>query len=174
MGNLREVMGRSCVSTNLGASDFSERDIDRVAAMGAAAINSGSAALGTDVFRWLYSLDRYAALRVCIRLEAMLWKRRGVDGVRAKGIAQQAMLEFSEWACVSCGGRKEMVLDNGVKIVCATCEGTGYRKYSNGDRVRGTGQEYRAIASDLEWAIGELRAADTALNGRLNTQLERK
>jgi hypothetical protein len=174
MGNLRELGGRSCLSTNLGMSDFSERDIDRVAAMGGAAAHSDVGALGTDVWRWMYSLDRYAALRVCKRLVVALQRERGVDAMVAVRVAQQAMLEFSEWACASCGGRKEMELDNGVKIVCETCGGTGYRKYTNGDRSRGTGQVYRAVAEDLEWTIALLRAADGLVNSRMNHELERK
>lgn len=171
MANLRELAGRSCLSTNLGMSDFSERDVDRVAAMGMAARRT---ALGTDVVRWTVAHDRYAALRVCKRLTVALQQERGMEAMAAVRVAQQAMLEFSEWACPTCGGRKEAKLVTGVVIVCDTCEGTGYRKFSNADRVRGTGQSYRSVAADLEWAIGELRSADTAANGRMNSALERK
>jgi hypothetical protein len=175
MGSLREIAGRSCVSSNLGMADWSERDIDRVAAMGSAGRVSP---LGVDVFRWLYSQDPYAATRVLAQLSRTIREKHPMPASFADGIAKQAMREFGDQLCPTCAGRKEEVLANGVKVVCPRCEGTGLRRYSNGARLRGAGFDestnYRAVVhKPLEFAIDTLRHADNVTNAVLNLELER-
>ena len=175
MANLREVSGLSCVSPNLGMSEWSERAIDRVAAMGMAARDS---MLGVEVFRWAYAGDIRAGMRLCRLLIVRLLVKHPEAGGSAEGVARQAMREFSDWACPVCGGRKEEVLANGVRITCdidGGCGGTGLRKYSNGERSRGSGVgRWTPQSNDwLDFCLDLVRRGDSIANVSINLQLER-
>jgi hypothetical protein len=96
-----------------------------------------------------------------------------------EGICRQAMVEFSDWACPTCGGRKHAVLANGVRVVCEACDGSGLRRYSNGDRRRGAGfgpgvSYPRLIEQPLELAIAVLKREDGRVNAIVSVELERK
>lgn len=183
MANLREVTGRSCVSHNLGMSAWSERDVDRVAGLGAVARElQGSKAgdLGVEVWRWAYALDQRSTSIVLFALADLVGKRFPMDADKLQGIAKQAMREFVDWACPVCAGRKHEQLANGVVIQCEPCNGTGLKRYSNMDRVQGTGIEVgkvnykRVIERPLEYALGVLRVEDERINVRLKAQLGRR
>lgn len=164
------------MSSNLGQSEWSERDIDRVAALGAAARISP---LGADVFRWLYATDHTAAVRVRELLVEALVSLRNLSPATAERVAVQAMKEFGDWACPTCGGQKEVVID-GLKIVCADrprgCGGTGLRRFTDRERMIGVGVDRRAwrdLERHLDFAMDELRHADWMVNVQMNRQLER-
>ena len=82
MANLRESVGRSTTSHNLGMSDWSERDIDRVAALGCAARFSP---LGADLFRWAYAEDSHAAVRVLVPPSRWCASRTGCPSRLSRG-----------------------------------------------------------------------------------------
>lgn len=183
MANLREVTGRSCVSHNLGMSAWSERDVDRVAGLGAVARElQGSKAgdLGVEVWRWAYALDQRSTSIVLFKLAKLIGERFPMDAEKLQGVAKQAMREFVDWACPVCAGRKHEQLANGVVIMCEPCNGTGLKRYSNADRVAGTGLDvgrvnYRKVVErPLEYAIGILRVEDERINKLLKMQLERR
>jgi len=175
MANLRESVGRSTTSHNLGMSDWSERDIDRVAALGCAARFSP---MGTDLFRWAYAGDPRAAVRVMVHLADEVRRSFRMPVAFVEGVCRQAMTEFTAWACPVCDGRKDVTLGNGVKVVCDSCDGTGLRRYSNGDRRRGAGfgpgvSYARVIEQPLELAIAVLKREDGRVNAIVSLELER-
>lgn len=175
MSNLREVAGHSCVSSNLGMADWSERDVDRVAALGAAGRISP---LGVDLFRWAYANDHRAAARVLAMLVKALRGFQLPLNFR-EYIAKQAMREFSEWYCLTCGGRSSVTLANGTRIECDACKATGLRHYTNTERMQGCGfgsdrgGAYNKVRYPLEKALELLRDADVVVNAALNRELER-
>jgi hypothetical protein len=156
--------------------DFTERAVDRVAALGAAGRISP---LGVDVFRWAYAQDANAAARVLDGLVALLSDKFPLSVSELQGVCIQGMTEFVHWACGTCGGRGQERLANGVVIVCERCGGSGYRRYTNAARIRGAGflrgvSYVRMVHRPVEAVLEALRGVDAAVNGSLNEELERR
>jgi hypothetical protein len=159
-------------------AEWSERDVDRVAAMGAAGIVS---AAGVDLFRWAYGGDARAAVRLCSTLMEIVRSKYELPLSFAEAICQQAMREFVGWYCPTCGGRGAVTLLDGQRIECGDCHASGVRKYTDAERMVRCGfaadnrtTYTRVIEGPLEMALGYMRRADLMVNQLLNEQLERK
>jgi hypothetical protein len=171
--NLREVTGVAVGSGNLGMAEWSERAIDRIAALGAAGKVSP---LGENLFRWLYGGDRYSATAVRRQLVGLLnsWP---LTVEQKDGIASYAMHEFSNSRCKTCNGAREAKLKDGEVLVCKACEGAGLAKVTNGARARGCGVDRRVYADlverPLEKLLEALRHADVVTNVAVAIELGR-
>lgn len=173
--NLREVAGLATQSSNLKMADWSERAVDRVAALGAAGRVSP---LGEHVFRWLYGRDPRSAVSVLDMLTAGLAVHRELSAVQREAVARYAMFEFAGGRCVTCKGTRGATLADEAKtyIVCPECGGSGLGKTTNADRASGMGvhrREYRRMEGPLEKALDWLREADRTVNAAVGRELGR-
>lgn len=171
--NLREVAGLATQSSNLKMAEWSERAIDRVAALGAAGTVSP---LGEQVFRWLYGGDPRSAVSVLEILTAGLSVFREMAAHQREAVARYAMVEFANGRCQTCEGVSVATLKDGREIVCHVCDGSGLRKVTNEARAAGMGvhrREYRRMESPLEKALDWLREADRVTNAAVAKELGR-
>lgn len=173
--NFREMVGLATQSSNLKMAEWSERAIDRVAALGKAGAISP---LGEHVFRWLYGGDPYSAVTVQEILVAALYGNLGhrLSTDEALAVARYAMFEFSGGRCRTCEGARVAELANGEIIVCHVCVGSGLAKVTNEARARGMGvdrREYRRMEGPLEMALDWLREADRLTNAAVGRELGR-
>lgn len=172
--NLREVAGLATQSSNLKMADWSERAVDRVAALGAAGKVSP---LGEQLFRWLYGRDPRSAVSVLEILMAGLAVHRHLTPRDREAVARYAMLEFSNSRCRTCEGAREAVLRDGEVIVCHDCQGSGLATVTNEARAAGCGvhrREYRGrVEGPLEMALDWLREADRLTNAAVGKELGR-
>jgi hypothetical protein len=170
--NLREVAGVAVVSGNLGMAEWSERAVDRIAALGAAGKVS---TLGESLWRWLYGGCHRSAEQVREILAAKL-RAYPLTAARRARIATYAMHEFSNQRCPLCHGAREATLADGKVIVCEGCAGTGLNRFTNGDRARACGvhpRDYESVEKPLELALDLLRRADSITNVAVAIELER-
>lgn len=174
MVDMRETVGRACLTSDL-SQHYEEDDLARIAALGRAA---AEAPLGAAITRWVGAMEASSYVRVVSILTLLLRDRYAFDDeTMACRIAQQACLEFNDWACRNCGGRGEAVSGEGLRFTCPTCNGTRLHRYSDQSRMASmlisAGQYRDNYSAALAWAIGELRAQDHRARGIEAYQLGR-
>ena len=170
--NLREAYARTGrASLAWDEETHAERPVDRVAAAGCCdelgialwvAKNEGSASATVRAFGALKS-------RFKQRYKAESWDT-------ANRLIGQAMLEYLKPQCHTCDGRGTMRLDNGVAIVCKTCDGSAVKRYSDSERARLISISLRhliALQHKFDWVQDMIGKLDRQANAVMVVQLER-
>lgn len=139
----------------LGWDEAHEKTVDRLTALGAMqnrrsneALNAAHLrSLGQDViaFKWANRADIREDAIDKLTLQLMTLHRMERRAGLCRKIAAWALQEYVIDLCPPCTGRGKVPQfedqDDGRKpmIFCATCNGTGKRRYSDGERIEATG-----------------------------------
>lgn len=168
--NLREAYAGTAFA-NLDWSEIGERPIDRVAAAGWAS------ELGVELWKAKYQKSPGSVVRACNGLLKRFKDRyHSEDRDMCLRVAHQCLLEYLRPNCGTCLGRGEVALENGVKIICKTCNGTQVKRYSDFERARSMKislAKVRAVNHKIAWLAKEVQVLDSEVNRVLNEQLER-
>lgn len=169
MANLRESLASTGMA-NLSWDEDYERAIDRVAACGKCE------SLGVDLWKARYMLEVSAYHRCRWELlKRVLARYKHEDRGIAQKLVDQALIEFIASFCPTCGGAREIML-NELRVLCDTCGGSGVRRYSDYDRCRMmqiSYRRYQSLQHKLSWIQRVIEDSEKSVNYRLNVELER-
>lgn len=174
--DMREKLGRATQTSDMGEREGADEvDNDRVGAIGVAARETP---LGAAIVRWIAAMQDSAFVSVVEQLILSIEHRFGRSGADATlRIALQACREFSNWGCVECSGRGELVSGTGIHFPCPVCTGTKVRRYRDQDRADAMGAslaDFRArYEKRLAWALDELHRHDHEVRRKSRDQLAR-
>lgn len=122
---MRESLAKSVNAKNLEWDDY-EKQIDRVAAM------SSGTELGSMLLRTREGGQREFAHRVMLIIASRLIKRFRLNRDIAEKVSTQAIIEWCQPHCRTCGGARQMMTN---KIVeCHTCNSSGVHRYTDMER----------------------------------------
>ncbi len=164
MSNFREGIGRAFNSFDLSCREW-ETDIDRIASAAFAP------KLGVLLWRLKFGLDPGAYKPA----HKLLCRRVGASRDTVRRLCGLAIQEWCMPQCGTCNGARELVIEDR-RIVCKECEGTGLRRYADGERERLAGLRAGAWpgwSKQYDQIMIELTRAELRVNVTLNIQLER-
>ncbi len=147
-----------------------EKAIDRVAA-GSAALR-----LGVNLWRAKYLLEAQAYHDVIDGMVRRYLERYDKEKPEvARKLVEQVFSEFMGPQCKDCGGSKELIIDQQLKL-CPTCDGSGLRRYSDYHRATCMQIERRSVerrSTRMRWIYDQLGTMDGEVNYKLSIELER-
>ncbi len=129
-----------------------------------------------DLWRAKYLLEAQAYRDV---IEGMIeeYKKRYTAETPfiARKCVEQALSEYLGPQCKDCGGSKELMIDQQLKL-CPTCDGSGLRRYTDDQRAGRMKIERRNVerrAGKMRWIAEQLGEMDRQVNVVMNMELER-
>lgn len=168
--NLREAVAATAYASLKWTPEW-ERAIDRVAASGKVD------ALGLRLWKAKYMLESQAYLDARVRMQGRYLKRwpKCPPWMKLK-IIEQCLAEYIAPQCVACRGAKEMIVGE-KRVICEKCEGSGARRYSDGDRARAMRVSHAEAVrhmSIFDCITDEISFMDSEVNKNLVIELERE
>lgn len=170
MADLREAYSATALAS-LEWSEERERAIDRVCASGKAS------PLGVNLWKARYMLESAAyesSKKGLIALYLERYRREEPRVVAA--VIDQCLHEYLSPFCSTCNGAREMMVGE-LKAVCASCQGSGIRRYTDEERAGMMKVSYgltKRLAHKFKWLMGEMHGMDRDVNVVLAEQLERE
>lgn len=168
-------MGRSLISSDLETQEY-ESAIDRVGALARAT------KLGSALWRYGYAGDEtalktaYNALLKKAQRRVRVYRHHKEFGLLERVVAM-VLLEWKHQGCLTCKGAGQLVDDDRkLKISCATCGGSGKRRYSDGERISALNIDpftYRKWEKNITEICLCLSGADVGAAYTCRAQLER-
>jgi hypothetical protein len=169
LADLREALSVTSFAS-LAWSEERERAVDRVAASGRAS------PLGLLLWKARYMLESSAYQSSKDGLRALYVSRYPREEPRlVASVIEQCLHEYLSPFCSTCNGAREMMVQE-LKMICAACNGSGVRKFSDEERARAMKVSYglvKRLGHKFNWLLGEMQGLDRDVNKVLAEQLER-
>lgn len=168
-------MGRALNSSDLAQHEH-ESAIDKVGALARATD------LGRALFHYGYAGDESAARSAYKHLLRKSQRRVRVyrhhkEFNLLQRVVALALYEWKNQGCLSCGGAGQLVdEDKKLKISCVTCDGSGKRRHSDGERMASLRIDtftYKRWEKNIAEVSLCLMGADTGAAYTCRMQLER-
>lgn len=131
---MREAVGRALISSDLSTYEH-ESAIDRVGAL------AHANKLGRALWHWAVALDESAARTAYKALLKKAQRRVRVyqhhrDHRLLERVVTMVLYEWRYQGCLTCGGAGQLIdEEKKLKLSCVTCDGSGKRRYSDGERM---------------------------------------
>lgn len=161
----RETLIRATMASSLAWDDNHQKPVDIVTAI---ALSSKHNELGSLMLR-VEALDAQSMRGVILLIIRRLNHKHHITRGCAERMAQSVLTECLQPHCPDCGGCGELHHDGEAVLTCTHCSGSGFRRYTDQDRLTMIGSPYnsKAYTGALGWVRDALREIVNGANNRL-------